>query len=1475
MQRFLGIDVGAETIKLVLLERADTGVSVIERRLVEHHKAPEAALATALETVDWDALAGAAATGRASRMLAVDRVPTKAALARGVAHAIPGHVPGTVVSIGSHGFSVLELRGADHHVYRENSRCSQGTGNFLRQLVERFELDVAAASALCADVDKPAALSGRCPVILKTDMTHLANKGEDRAAILAGLYDAVCDNVQALLKPDLSPPRVLLVGGVMRAPRVRANFARFLAARGLTLVDVPAEDCLYLEALGAALVAVDHGRRPPPRDRVLAGRHDAHFEKVPALRDALANVVRMPPQPPVPADRSRRVTLGFDIGSTGSKALALDIEARTPLWEGYINTLGNPVGAARTLAEMFLTETGARHQVVAVGATGSGREIVGSLMAACFGPEPIFVLNEIAAHAEGALYFDAEVDTIFEIGGQDAKYIRLDAGRICEAAMNEACSAGTGSFIAEQGGKFKGVTDVVQLGKVALEAGCGVSLGQHCSVFMAEVIDEAVAAGVDRPQIVAGIYDSIIQNYLNRVKGPRTVGKRVFCQGMPFMADALAAAVARQTGRQVIIPPNPGTIGALGIALLATREVADADRALDLDQFLAAKVISKDRFVCKSTRGCGGAGNKCKIDRIRTEVAGRKQPPFLWGGNCSLFDAGIRRRTLPDRAPDPFRERAELLAAIAADDRAAPPGARRVVMSDEFTLKGLLPFFATFVRRLGFSVQVVGNATGVDLKRGIAGASVPYCAPMQIHHGVIARILDDRPDLLFLPRLRELPRVKDETHAVTCPIVQAGPDLVAHMTKGTATRIISPRIDIGPGNYGSPRFRDSALAVARELGAEDRFADAFAAAVGEQRRFETACEEIGRRALAFASEHGVVPVVVLGRPYTIYNTVLNSNVPDLLREQGALAVPVDCYPVADDVPVFGDLYWGHGQRNLRAAHQIRRADGVYALYCSNYSCGPDSFNLHFFAYVMENKPFAVIETDGHSGDAGTKTRIEAFLHCVESDRRLAAEERARLRRSDFTAIDGGQRSIADAGRRGELMLLPRMGPGAEVVAATLRGEGMAAECLPLPTQAMLRIGRRHTSGKECIPMAITAGSLLERLEREPDPARRFAFVMPGANGPCRFGAYNMLHKIILEKTGWRDRVRVLSPKDNHYFAGLSVDIQVRSCVYLLAADLLLAALHHVRPVEREHGAADAIYRRYFDQLIELVGAVPPGTMMRALAELGNGAFGVRRLLARAAGEFAAAADLDRDLPTVAMVGEIYVRLDPFANDFLVDKLEARGLRVRMAPFSEWLEYMTELRLQRLDEGRPLPTDKRLPTLFSKTLQQGVADKLWHVVGEPLGWGPRQTVPDALDAAAPYLSRQLMGEAVLTLGGPVWEHHHGAIDGVVAVGPHECMPNKIAEAQLAHVAEAEGLLSLALPVNGDPIDPEILDRFAFEVTAHHAAGRRTGGAGHRPRPAGPSRALLAALRFLPGGGGIPLPPPLVPLANLVRRPSSRT
>jgi predicted nucleotide-binding protein (sugar kinase/HSP70/actin superfamily) len=904
----------------------------------------------------------------------------------------------------------------------------------------------------------------------------------------------------------------------------------------------------------------------------------------------------------------------------------------------------------------------------------------------------------------------------------------------------------------------------------------------------------------------------------------------------------------------------------------------DGVTRIDPERFLAARIEAKDTFHCKASVGCGGAGNCCRIERLRTVVAGQRQA-FTWGGGCALHDKGTRKKKLPDLAPDPFREREELRQATIAPFVAAR-GRKRVALTDEFALKGLFPFFAAYLHKLGFDLALVGGGDQADLKRGIQGASVPFCAPMQLYHGVAARLADAGADFVFLPMLRGGPAVADETHAVTCPIVQASADVVRwDLAAKHRMTVVSPVIDLGPGGYDSTEFLASCQRLAAELGVTgDDWRRAQSVARAVQAEFERRCGELGARAIEFCAQHGIVPVVVLGRPYTIYNPVLNSNVPAILREQGAIGIPLDCYPVESGVPVFGDMYWGYGQRILRAAHQIRRMPGQYAVYCSNYACGPDSFNLHFFAHIMAGRPFAIVETDGHSGDAGTKTRIEAFLHCVEQDRTAHSFESSSVgddavRRSSANAIlraesgaaTGNNGDMSDraatiiragsgaatgtiksaaTGRtagpaaphdfsrlqtetvalseilsRGERLLIPWMGDASDVLAAGFRGMGIPAESLPAPDRDALRHGRRHTSGKECLPMALTLGGLLQRLERA-EPDERFAYLMTSTHGPCRFGVYNLLNQVVLQRLGWQDRVRIWSPRDTGYFAEFPPGFAMLVLAGFMAADLLLEARLDAQPSEIRPGAASEIHRRALTELVALMESSAkktrstPASLWQAA---GGRLFGIRDLLTRAAAAFAAVRGPDA-LPTVLVVGEIYVRCVPFANGFAVEELQRRGLRVQLAPVHEWLDYCDHQR------RRSAPAWEFGPWL-SDAIQARIQRAAYAAMDGAMGWPARPTTGDLLDAARPYLRDDLEGEAVLTLGNPLVAWRQGRIDGVLSVGPHECMPNKIAEAQFSHIAEREGLPAVTLPVNGDPVNPEVLDNFAFEVHARFRSRRR--------------------------------------------------
>ena len=1408
-QRVLGVDAGAETLKLVELATVDGQWKVQRRYRVEHGKEPHTLLDRLYREWGAAAFTGAALTGRMGRQFSLARVPLQQAQSRAFRFHYP-KMSGTLVSIGSHGFSVLEVRANGREVFRENSRCSQGTGNFLRQLTGRFSLAVEEASALCADVEHAATLSGRCPVILKTDMTHLANKGENRAEILAGLFDAVCENVLNLIKPGISPGPVVLIGGVSQSPRVQRTFRDRLAKYGYQLC-VPGEDGLYWEALGAALLAAEQALPAPSVEKLLADHHGATLERTPALTTCLSRVRRMQAVPWEARNGCvRDLILGLDIGSTGAKAVALDAVTQLIVWDAYRETRGAPVEAAQALWQQFLESPMGSERVRGASVTGSGREIVGSLLTKCYGPGAVFIQNEIAAHAEGACHYDPRVDTIFEIGGQDAKYIRLEQGRVIDCAMNEACSAGTGSFIEEQGRKFAGIERVAQLGSAALTAPEGVSLGQHCSVFMAEIIDEAVSAGLPQNTIIAGLYDSIIQNYLNRVKGSRSVGQVIFCQGMPFSADALAAAVARQTGSEVIIPPNPGTVGALGIALLARADLAWREAPqLDLHRFLDAKVEERNTFICNATVGCGAPGNHCRIDRLRTRVAG-EAGAFTWGGACALHERATRRRKLPDRAPQPFQEREQLIANLLAElgpDR----GGTRVALSDEFLLKELFPFFATFLHELGCDLTTVSGADPAMLKRGIHESNVPFCAPMQLFHGVAAQLRESGAEFVFVPILRSTLRAADEPYAKVCPVVQTAPYVLRlDLADKGAIKWLSPEIEIGARGLQSPEFHASCARLAEALGAKvDAWKHAHEVAVAAQQRFADECVEIGQRALDFCRVQGITPVVVLGRPYTIYNPILNSNVPTILREQGAVAIPVDCYPVAGNAPVLGRVYWGYAQRLLRAAHQIRRTPGLYSVYCSNYSCGPDSFNLHFFSYTMEGKPFSIIETDGHAGDAGTKTRIEAFLHCVAQDRaakgtRGAPKDLQLLERrvSDFTSIDKAR----------ETVLVPWMGPGSYVGAACLRAAGFRAEALAIPDRNALQLGRRHTSGKECVPVSLTLGRLLQKLQS--DPAGKFAYVMPRTNGPCRMGMYHLLQKIVIERLGAGDRCRFISPNDEDYFASLPRGFTTLFMAGIIGHDMLHDALLMVRPTEQRAGAANEIYARRSAELIELVGSQQRaiGSRSYCLAQVITGRlFGIRGLLKKAAAEFAEVYG-GGALPIVQLVGEIYVRNDAFANDSVIAKLEARGMRVRCAEIADWLEYTDYCHHQL---APPSQFDH-----FIDILKQRIRHVAWESMARHLPLPEPPLVADVARAASAYVEGDVGGEAVLTLGLPLLDWRKGEIDAAVNVGPLECMPTRIAETQFFHAAEREGLPTLTLAFNGDPLAEDALDNFAFEVHARH-------------------------------------------------------
>ncbi|HWQ91735.1 MAG TPA: CoA activase, partial [Clostridia bacterium] len=312
---------------------------------------------------------------------------------------------------------------------------------------------------------------------------------------------------------------------------------------------------------------------------------------------------------------------------------------------------------------------------------------------------------------------------------------------------------------------------------------------------------------------------------------------------------------------------------------------------------------------------------------------------------------------------------------------------------------------------------------------------------------------------------------------------------------------------------------------------------------------------------------------------------------------------------------------------------------------------------------------------------------------------------------------------------------------------------------------------------------------------------------------CRLGVYHLLSRIVLDRLGWRDRVRIWSPRDDDYFAGLPGGTEIIVFAGVIASDLLAQARLDVRPHERVSGETDAWYQRWQRELLELVetAAREHGKLGPALWHATSGRlFGLPKLLDRAGAELAALRGPGHR-PVVELTGEIYLRAVDFSNDFIVEKLEARGLQVRLAPMSEWLAYCNHL-------NRQARGADSVASRVNHFVQHRIEGALFGALGRHLGWPVPPGTADVLEVASRYVNPALLGEAVLTVGASLHAWRRSHIDAVINIGPLECMPSKIAEAQFHPVATHEGLLSLSLAFDGNPINTTTLDNFAFEVHA---------------------------------------------------------
>ncbi len=355
------------------------------------------------------------------------------------------------------------------------------------------------------------------------------------------------------------------------------------------------------------------------------------------------------------------------------------------------------------------------------------------------------------------------MDTIFEIGGQDSKYVSLENGAIVDFEMNKVCAAGTGSFLEEQAEKL-GISIKEQFGEMALSSQSPVNLGERCTVFMETELVRHQQAGAPTEDLVGGLSYSIVRNYLNRVVGTKPVGNKIFFQGGVAANDGVVAAFEMVTGKPIIVPQHYEVTGAIGCACIAMDE--DKGRGSTFKGFdLSRKQYEITSFECKE------CPNHCEINRVVVE--GEK--PLFYGSRCEKYDVD-RRAAEKVAFPDHFAEREEMLLEPYSPSEAPASGAIRIGMPRCLLFYEVYPFWQAFFRELGCEVVVSDPTTKRIIHDGAERSVAETCFPMKVALGHALNLLDKEIeiDYIFLPSVINLPLPdKRMTDSFVCPYVQS------------------------------------------------------------------------------------------------------------------------------------------------------------------------------------------------------------------------------------------------------------------------------------------------------------------------------------------------------------------------------------------------------------------------------------------------------------------------------------------------------------------------------------------------------------------------------------------------------------------------------------------------------------------------------------------------------------------------------
>ncbi|MDR1931791.1 MAG: acyl-CoA dehydratase activase [Spirochaetales bacterium] len=1302
---------------------------------------------------------------------------------------------------------------------RMNGSCAGGTGAFIDEVAHLLKIPVEEFEACAVKGTRVYDISGRCGVFAKTDIQPLLNQGVAKEDIaLSALHAIAKQTIGGLAQGlELKPPIIFEGGPLTFNPTLIKVFAQRLGLKDGELIrpDNPETLVAYGAALSLGEMFADKPCEFVPaqalsalsiyRENISRGTPDiqknyffsaadrAAFEKRHRLPD--------PPGQAAAAGDTLRVYLGIDAGSTTTKFVLLD-EEENVVDTFYTNNNGEPLSVIRRALmglDKKYKDLGVDLRIIAAGTTGYGEVLFAKALGADYHTV------ETVAHAAAALKYAPGVTFILDIGGQDMKAITINHDIVTGITLNEACSAGCGSFL-ENFAKNLAIP-VEKIAEAAFGAKNPAELGSRCTVFMNSCIITEQKNGKQPEDIMAGLCRSIIENVFTkviRISNFSSLGDKIVVQGGAFKNDAVLRALEQYTGKPIIRAPYPGEMGAIGIALLTKKHVRGTPAFTSA--FIGLSAMEGFGYKQQSKYVCPFCSNSCN----RTLITFSNGETYVTGNRCErgevvgAADSAQAREKVKlitgkiEAVPDLMKLREKLLFQDYPVTPLSPAKDITIGMPRALEFWNSMPFWTTFWRALGFKTLISRGSSRGLFERGLPFVSSDtVCFPAKLVHGHIRDLAEKKADRIFMPMIIRMPTENTEPYSdYVCAVVKGYPLVIRYSDDPEGRWNTSFDTPIFHWFKTKDRNRQIADFVRAGFGIPGPvIRQAIQQADNAMALFHAELSGRAKLVMAEAEKKGQFAVVLAGRPYH-NDALVNHDLSGYFTRMGIPVLSVDSLPGLNETNLRNtriEITNNFHARMLSGAICAARHPALEYVQIVSFGCGHDAIltdEVIRLMNVISGKDPLILKLDEGDAAGPLTLRIKSFIETVKTRRRKNSSPVIRGIEDPYPV------KFTKADWKNKTLLIPNVSAAfCKIASAVIRRQGFKVQPLPLGGREAIKLGKKYVHNDICFPAQMNIGeglSVLESGQYKPDEV---VIALAKYQCDCRLSHYASLARRALDEAGFSQVPIITTDKldSKNMYPGfkLGMAFEVRMLWGLIIMDMLEDLFRKIRPYERRPGETE----RVFTEAIDSVAA-------------GFDSGGIRGAVKAYKNAVAAmcAIPYDRSVrkPLVFIIGEYLLNYHPGSNFYVEEYLEKHNMEVILP---RMIDVFRRDYLRKISEMR----DFHVSYPFGEALSSYIAEGLFDIVitklektavRHPL-YEPCTRLPEIAAATDRIMHRTFTSGEGWLIPGEILHHASHGVHSFVILQPFGCLPNHICGRGVVGRLKKEFPNIQILPLDYDP------------------------------------------------------------------------